>query len=127
CWEEKGLDASALFMCDGSGLSPLNAVSAGFLTDLLVYMYRTEGPSGAFSRSLPLAGQEGTVASFLKNTPLAGKARIKSGSITGVQSYSGYIEKNGGKYAFSLIINHFSGERPTLRKTVEELLNGLFY
>jgi D-alanyl-D-alanine carboxypeptidase/D-alanyl-D-alanine-endopeptidase (penicillin-binding protein 4) len=125
-WEEKGLDASALFMCDGSGLSPLNAVSAGFLTDLLVYMYRTEGASGAFFRSLPLAGQEGTVASFLKNTPLAGKARIKSGSITGVQSYSGYIDKNGKKYAFSLIINHFSGERPTLRKAVEELLNGLF-
>jgi D-alanyl-D-alanine carboxypeptidase/D-alanyl-D-alanine-endopeptidase (penicillin-binding protein 4) len=126
CWEEKGLDASALFMYDGSGLSPLNAVSAGFLTDLLVYMYRKEGASGAFYQSLPIAGKEGTVTSFLKNTPLAGKAHIKSGSISGVQSYCGYIEKNGKRYAFSLIINHFSGKRSELRKAIEELLNGLF-
>jgi D-alanyl-D-alanine carboxypeptidase/D-alanyl-D-alanine-endopeptidase (penicillin-binding protein 4) len=125
-WEEKGLDASALFMYDGSGLSPLNAVSAGFLTDLLVYMDQAEGSSGAFFQSLPLAGKEGTVASFLKNTPLAGKARIKSGSITGVQSYSGYIEKDGKRYAFSLIINRFSGKRTELRKAIEQLLNGLF-
>jgi D-alanyl-D-alanine carboxypeptidase/D-alanyl-D-alanine-endopeptidase (penicillin-binding protein 4) len=125
-WKEKGLDETALFMYDGSGISPLNAVSAGFLTDLLVYMDKTEGISGAFYQSLPVAGKEGTVASFLKNTPLTGKAHIKSGSITGVQSYSGYVEKDGKRYAFSLIINHFTGKRADLRKEIECLLVNLF-
>jgi D-alanyl-D-alanine carboxypeptidase/D-alanyl-D-alanine-endopeptidase (penicillin-binding protein 4) len=125
-WEEKGLDASALFMYDGSGISPLNAVSAGFLTDLLVYMDKKEGQAGAFYQSLPVAGKEGTVAAFLQHTPLNGKAHVKSGSITDVQSYSGYIEKNGKRYAFSLIVNRFTGKRADLRKDMEQLLVNLF-
>jgi D-alanyl-D-alanine carboxypeptidase/D-alanyl-D-alanine-endopeptidase (penicillin-binding protein 4) len=125
-WKTKRLDSSALFMYDGSGISPVNAVSACFLTDLLAYMYKKEGVKGAFYKSFPLAGKEGTVVSFLKNTPLAGKAHIKSGSITDVQSYSGYIEKDNKIYAFSLIINRFSGERTNLRKDIEQLLVNLF-
>lgn len=125
-WFEKGLDSSALFMYDGSGIAPANAVSAGFLTDLLVYMDKKEEQTGAFFRSLPVAGKEGTVASFLKNTPLEGKSHIKSGSITDVQSYSGYIEKGDKRYAFALIINRFTGKRADLRKDIEQLLVDLF-
>jgi D-alanyl-D-alanine carboxypeptidase/D-alanyl-D-alanine-endopeptidase (penicillin-binding protein 4) len=125
-WAKKGLDSSALFMYDGSGIAPANAVSAGFLVDLLQYMDRKEGREGAFFQSLPIAGKEGTVASFLKNTSLQGKAHLKSGSISDVQSYSGYIEKGGKRYAFSLIINRFSGKRTELRKDIEQLLTNLF-
>ena len=126
-WRKKGLDSDALFMYDGSGLSPKNAVSVGFLIDLLVYMdnQRSEN-SAAFYQSLPLAGRNGTVASFLRNTPLTGKARLKSGSISNVQSYSGYIERNGKRYAVSLIINNFTGKRNELRKDIERLFVSLF-
>jgi D-alanyl-D-alanine carboxypeptidase/D-alanyl-D-alanine-endopeptidase (penicillin-binding protein 4) len=126
-WKEKGLDSNALIMFDGSGLSPLNAVSAGFLIDILVYMDRKTGKSGAFYQSLPLVGKEGTVASFLKNTSLDGKARLKSGGFTNVQSYSGYIEKGNKRYAISLIVNNFTGNRADLRKQIEKLLLGVFY
>ncbi|GHT07929.1 peptidase M15 [Bacteroidia bacterium] len=125
-WKEKGLDSNALFMFDGSGLSSSNALSAGFIIDILTYMDKKYGTQGAFYKSLPIAGKEGTVASLLKNTPLAGKAHLKSGSITLVQSYSGYIEKGNNRYAVSLIINNFSGKRADLRKDIEELLVGLF-
>jgi len=125
-WKNKGLDTNALFMYDGSGTSPQNAVSAGFLIDLLVYMNDQSGNSAAFYQSLPVAGRNGTVASLLKNTPLAGKARLKSGSISNVQSFSGYIESKGKHYAVSLIINNFTGKRNDLRNDIEQLLNGLF-
>ena len=125
-WKKKGLDSDALFMYDGSGLSPQNAVSAGFLIDLLVYMSDRSANSDAFYRSLPAAGREGTVTSFLRNTALAGKARLKSGSMSNVQSYSGYIENKGKRYAVSLIINNFTGKRSELRKEIEQLFNGLF-
>ncbi|MDR2086215.1 MAG: D-alanyl-D-alanine carboxypeptidase/D-alanyl-D-alanine-endopeptidase [Dysgonamonadaceae bacterium] len=125
-WKEKGLDSSALFMHDGSGIAPANAVSTGFLLDLLLYMDKKEGREGAFFQSLPVAGKEGTVTSFLKNTSLQGKAYVKSGSMTDVQSYSGYVEKGNKRYAFSLIINRFTGERSELRKEIEQLLTGLF-
>ena len=125
-WERRGLDGSSLFMVDGSGLSPTNAVTADFLTGILTYMYEKTGTMGSFYQSLPIAGKEGTVASFLKKTPLAGKVRLKSGSISHVQSYSGYVEDGNNHYVFSLIVNNFSGKRVDLRKAIEELLVGLF-
>ena len=125
-WERRGLDGSALLMADGSGLSPVNAVSADFLTSILIYMYERGGQMGAFYQSLPIAGKEGTVMTFLKKTPLAGKVRLKSGSISHVQSYSGYVEKGDNRYVFSLIVNNFSGKRADLRKAMEELLVNLF-
>lgn len=125
-WKTKGLDADALFMSDGSGLSPSNAVSAGFILDILTYMDKKYGRRGAFFKSLPLAGKEGTVTSLLKNTSLEGKAHLKSGSFTHVQSYSGYVEKGNKLYAVSLIINNFTGTRSELRKNIEQLFTGLF-
>jgi len=125
-WKNNGLDSNALFMYDGSGISPQDAVSAKFLTDLLIYMNRQSIYSSAFYQSLPVAGREGTVASFLKNTSLEGKARLKSGSITNVQSYSGYVDTHGKRYAVSLIVNNFTGKRSELRKDIEQLFTGLF-
>ena len=122
-WTRKGLDASALFQFDGSGLSPSNAVSADFLVQVLAYM-NAQGKD--FYLSLPVAGKEGTVASFLKGTALEGQARIKSGSMTGIHSYAGYIDKNGKRYAFSLTVNYFTGSRAALRKEIEKLLVGVF-
>ncbi|GHT89208.1 peptidase M15 [Bacteroidia bacterium] len=121
-WASKGLDSSALFLFDGSGVSPANALSAGFLVQLLEYM---DGKGKDFYYSLPLAGKEGTVASFLKGTSLEGKARIKSGSMTNVQSYSGYIEKGNKRYAVSIIVNNFTGKRADLRHEMEKLLIGI--
>jgi D-alanyl-D-alanine carboxypeptidase/D-alanyl-D-alanine-endopeptidase (penicillin-binding protein 4) len=125
-WERRGLDGSSLLMVDGSGLSATNAVTADFLTGILIHMYKKEGTMGAFYQSLPIAGKEGTVDTFLKKTPLDGKVHLKSGAISHVQSYSGYVEKGTELYAFSLIVNNFSGKRKDLRKAMEELLVGLF-
>jgi len=125
-WKNKGLNSDALFMYDGSGTSPKDAVSAGFLIDLLTYMYKQSKNSDTFYHSLPVAGKNGTVASFLKNTHLAGKARLKSGSMSNVQSYSGYIQSKGKRYAVSLIINNFTGKRDELKKEIEQLFIRLF-
>jgi len=125
-WQKKGLDSKALFMYDGSGTSPQDAVSTRFLIDLLTYMDKQSKNSEVFYQSLPIAGRTGTVASFLKNSSLEGKARLKSGSISNVQSYSGYIESKGKRYAVSLIINNFTGKRNELHKEIERLFIRLF-
>jgi D-alanyl-D-alanine carboxypeptidase/D-alanyl-D-alanine-endopeptidase (penicillin-binding protein 4) len=125
-WERRGLAGSSLLMADGSGLSPVNAVSADFLTAILIYMYERNGVMGAFYQSLPIAGKEGTVMGFLRKTPLQGKVHLKSGSISHVQAYSGYVEKGNDRYVFSLIVNNFSGKRSDLRRAMEKLLVDLF-
>ena len=125
-WKTKGLDTDALFMYDGSGLSPSNAVSVDFLTDLLVYMATKSKYSDAFYQSLPRAGKEGTVLSFLKKTSLEDISRMKSGSMEGIYSYSGYVDKNGKRYAFSVIVNKYNGSRSEVRGQIEKLLISLF-
>lgn len=121
-WKKQGIDMSGVFMYDGCGLSPSNAISAGVLTDVLVYMNKK---STSFYQSLPEAGKEGTVINFLKSKNATVQARIKSGSINNVQSYAGYIEKGGKKYAFTIIVNNFTGSRTQLRSQIETFLLNL--
>jgi D-alanyl-D-alanine carboxypeptidase/D-alanyl-D-alanine-endopeptidase (penicillin-binding protein 4) len=124
-WQQRGIDMQGLFQYDGSGLSNANAITASTLTSLLVYMQKQSKYADVFYQSLPLAGKEGTIKSFLRETKLEGKARIKSGSISNVQAYAGYIEKTGKRYAFAIIVNNFTGNRSELKAQMAALLLGL--
>lgn len=124
-WNSKGITTTSLQMHDGSGLAPQNAVSPQLLTDLLVYMYTRSSYASVFLDSLPKAGQEGTLRSFLRDTKLSGKIAAKSGSIGGVQCYAGYLIDGNKKYAFTVMVNKFSGTRPQVRNAIELLLLGL--
>lgn len=125
-WEQQGLDISSLWMYDGSGLAVTDKLSAGFLTDLLVYMRTRSTNAASFYASLPLAGQEGSVKNFLKGTKLQGNARLKSGSMSRVRSYAGYIESGGKEYAVALIVNQYGCEGKEITREIERLLLALF-
>ena len=119
-WEEKGLDIHSLTLKDGSGLSRGNTISTKLLVEILSHS------KDNLENLLPVAGEEGTVATFLKNTELEKNAKIKSGSMSGIQSYAGYIKKNEETYVFAIIVNHWNGERNELKKKIEILLNNIF-
>lgn len=121
-WTSKGLDAKSLFMYDGSGLAPSNAVSAEWMCDILLYMQAKSKWAQAFLNSLPVAGQEGTVKNFLKGTRLEGKVFVKSGSIANVQCFAGYYIDEDKKYTFSIMVNNFNGTNRQVIKAIERLL-----
>lgn len=125
-WEKKGLDVFPLRMNDGSGLAPADKVSAGFMGELLVYMATESAVSDAFIASLPQAGMEGSVRNFLKGSKLQGKAHLKSGGITGVRSYAGYITKDGKTYAVAVFSNNYSCPMSRMTRALEKLLLQLF-
>ena len=125
-WEKKGLDVFPLRMNDGSGLAPADKVSAGFMGELLVYMATESAVSDAFIASLPQAGIEGSVRNFLKGSKLQGKAHLKSGGITGVRSYAGYITKDGRTYAVAVFSNTYSCPMSRMTRALEKLLLQLF-
>ncbi|MEG1722119.1 MAG: D-alanyl-D-alanine carboxypeptidase/D-alanyl-D-alanine-endopeptidase [Bacteroidales bacterium] len=116
-WKKRGLDTNGLFIYDGSGLSPSNRLTAGFLSGLMYQMRADE----IFVKSLPVAGKEGTVSSFLKNSVYSGKARLKSGSIKQVVAYTGYIDGKD-KYAVSILVNNATCSSREVRKAIEKLL-----
>ena len=124
--EKKGLDVFPLRMNDGSGLAPADKVSAGFMGELLVYMATESAVSDAFIASLPQAGIEGSVRNFLKGSKLQGKAHLKSGGITGVRSYAGYITKDGRTYAVAVFSNNYSCPMSRMTRALEKLLLQLF-
>ncbi len=118
-WTKKGIDMSGVFLYDGSGLSPKNAMTPDFVCDILSLMKSNTN----FRNSLPVSGESGTVAKFLSTTPLKGKVRVKSGSFRNVQCYAGYISLNGKDYAFCIMVNNFTGTRANVVKLIEQLLN----
>lgn len=122
-WEGKGLESKKVFQVDGSGLSMKNAISPKFMVDVLSYMNVQSKYSKQFLYTLPTAGRNGTVASFMKGTALEGKAFVKSGSMERVQNYAGYINANGKWYAFCIMVSNFTGVRKPLVKQIATLIN----
>lgn len=120
-WSSRGLDVRELEMLDGSGLSGENRVTANFLASLLGKVYRSE-MKDTFMRTLPRAGVEGTVTSFLKRTPLEGKAYLKSGTIRNVVCYTGYVELDGKVYTVAFMVNNFYGRASNIRGAMESIL-----
>ena len=124
-WTRQNVSTSSLFLHDGSGLAPQNAASPEFFCDLLSYMYNKSNYSNEFYEALPIAGQEGTLKYFMSNTKYSGKIRAKSGSIGGVHCYAGYLIEGNKKYAFSIMVNKFTGSRVAVRKSIETFLLSL--
>ncbi len=124
-WTKQNVSTSSLFLHDGSGLAPQDAASPEFFCDLLTHMYSKSNYSKEFYASLPIAGQEGTLKNFMSKTKYSGKIRAKSGSIGGVQCYAGYLIDGNKRYAFTIMVNKFTGSRAVVRKSIETFLLSL--
>lgn len=86
-WENQGYDMTCVNIEDGSGLSRNNRLTAEFLGEMLKEM--SSDPT--YVSCFPLVGEEGTVRGFLKDTSLQGYMALKTGSMSGIQSYAGYV------------------------------------
>lgn len=123
-WESKGMDTSSLQMYDGSGLAPTDKVTAALISDILVYM--ASASPQIFLQSLPQVGIEGSVRNFLRGSKLQGKARLKSGGMSRVRCYAGYVNHNGKQYAVALFANNYNCEGREIIQAMERLVLNLF-
>lgn len=122
-----GFDTSSLWMFDGCGLSTTDKLTADFMGDLLVYMATQSKASESFMASLPSAGQEGSVRNFLKGTRLQGKAILKSGGMSRVKNYAGYILLDQDhRYAIAVFTNNYRCDGKEITRALEKLLLSLF-
>ena len=105
-WQERGIDPEALRMADGSGLSPRNRVTAESLVKVLQDA-RKRPWFNVFEQALPV--HDGI--------------RMKSGSMTGVRSYAGYIRATDGTMrVFSVMVNNYSGSGAVMARRLRELI-----
>jgi serine-type D-Ala-D-Ala carboxypeptidase/endopeptidase (penicillin-binding protein 4) len=121
-WHSKGIDTHNLFIEDGSGLSHFNAVSPAQINSILIYMAGKSENREVFLYSLPSAGN-GTIKSFSADSFPQNTLKAKSGSMTRVRCYAGYLHTESGKnIAFTVMFNHFSGTHSNLINEIENLL-----
>lgn len=96
-------------MMDGSGLSPQNRVTTNALVKVMQY-----------------ARAQKWYASFLDALPEINGIKMKSGSIGGARSYTGYINAASGKqYTFAFIVNNYDGSSSDVVRKMWKVLDVL--
>ncbi len=102
----QGLEMPELKLENGAGLSRVERISAASLAALLRLAARRPLKHD-FIASLPALGLEGTLKNRLADTPLAGRAWLKTGSLDGVRALAGYVlDANGRHLILVFLINH---------------------
>jgi len=101
-----GVDTRGFVIDNGAGLSRSARISAHSLGQLLQHAWRSPTMPELVA-SLPIAGIDGTARRRLANSPAAGHAHVKTGTLDGVRSLAGYVlARDGQRYAVVLMINH---------------------
>lgn len=117
------INAEGMFIEDGSGLSPKDAINAEELNEFLVYMKNKGKYFKEYYQSLPEAGKEGTLKSYFRDPVFEGKMNAKSGSMKRVRCYAGYFTTNSGRnMVFSILVNNFTGPSSEVITGIEEII-----
>ena len=113
-------------LVDGSGLSPSNRISALDLNSVLIKGQAMLG-STVLLEILPLAGQDGTVKNFMKNSVSKGNAWFKSGSMEGVLCYTGLIRNASGEFLVcSILVNGNISSKSELKSLIESFMDSIY-
>lgn len=121
-WKGKGLDMTGLFMNDGSGLSRFNAITAIQMVNVLNYMKTKSKWSADFYGSLTTVGKGTLTVLRGENFPIH-SLRAKSGSMTRVRCFAGYLTTDSGRQlSYSIMLNNFSCSQGEAMRKIEEVL-----
>lgn len=117
------INTSGLYLKDGSGLSRSNGISAEHFCSLLNYMHNSKNKD-VFKATLPIAGISGTLSDVCRNQAAQGRVFAKSGTMSRIKSYAGYVEtKSGKKLAFAIIFNNYNCSNSYLMNKIEKFMN----
>ncbi|MBR1551389.1 MAG: D-alanyl-D-alanine carboxypeptidase/D-alanyl-D-alanine-endopeptidase [Muribaculaceae bacterium] len=119
-----GVDTDGLLMDDGSGLARNGKATVAFFADMLSRMARRTYGDKRLCDLMPNAGKR--IGKLLPETSLATDVVLKSGSMSGVQTFVGYYPAKEPRYVFAILVNEFSCSRSELRDNMDRLLINLF-
>jgi D-alanyl-D-alanine carboxypeptidase/D-alanyl-D-alanine-endopeptidase (penicillin-binding protein 4) len=93
---QHGINDDGLVLENGSGLSRLERISAGQMGALLKAGERSDW-APEFRASMPIVAVDGTMRKRLKDSPAAGHARMKTGTLSNVVAIAGYVRDASGR------------------------------
>lgn len=103
---QAGLKPDEFYLLDGCGLSRRDLITPAAMIQLLTYASRQ--PWGrSFEDTLPEAGVDGSLAERFVNTPASEVVYAKTGTLSHVNSLSGYGKtRSGRRFVFSIFCNN---------------------
>ena len=108
---ERHIDARGLVLDNGSGLSRSERITPLQLASMLKVAHASPWAPDLLM-SLPVAGVDGTARTRLTNSPAAGWARLKGGTLRNVVSLAGYVrDPQGRTWAVAMMVNHDNASR----------------
>ena len=117
---EWGIDDRELVMADGSGLSRYNYLTPNLVASILERMHADAVHREAFTRTLPVAGSDGTLSHRMRSTPAQENVRAKTGTLSNVRALSGFVRtRDGEMLVFSIIANNFAIPGPTVTWVID--------
>lgn len=120
-----GIDSTQFAVSDASGLAANNLVSPLAFTRLLAYM-RRHPAYDAFAAGLPQSGSPGSLRRRFTDTTLEGRVRAKTGSISRVNTLSGYVERSDGRVlVFSVQANHHTLGSARMIQAIDSIVTEL--
>jgi D-alanyl-D-alanine carboxypeptidase/D-alanyl-D-alanine-endopeptidase (penicillin-binding protein 4) len=121
-WKNHGVDLQGMFMVDGSGLSRHNSLTTFQLVSMLKVLAKDSAVFPSFYKSLPVAGESGTIRKLAGGTAAQGNLRAKSGTMSRVRAYAGYVDTRSGKrLAFAMVGNNTQWDATQIRDKFEKL------
>jgi D-alanyl-D-alanine carboxypeptidase/D-alanyl-D-alanine-endopeptidase (penicillin-binding protein 4) len=117
--KSKNIDADGLNIEDASGLSHFNTANSKQIVLLLKYLKQTSSQRRYFFNSLPISGINSE--SFSNTDKLKNKIHAKSGSMTRVRAYAGYMYTNSGdEIVFCFIVNNYNCKDYQMKKLYDD-------
>lgn len=96
-WMRKNnIDDTGFVIENGSGLSRLERISPAQMAGLLKAGLRSQW-APEFMASMPIVAVDGTMRRRLKDSPAAGHARLKTGTLKNVVALAGYVPDADGR------------------------------
>jgi D-alanyl-D-alanine carboxypeptidase/D-alanyl-D-alanine-endopeptidase (penicillin-binding protein 4) len=120
-----GIPKEGIQIVDGSGLSRRDVIAPETLAILLQRFY---DPSGAspFMQTLAIAGRDGSLASRMKGTAAEGNAVGKTGSMSNIRTFAGYVKTADGEpLVFAIMANNFEGPASGVTATIDRIVVSL--
>jgi D-alanyl-D-alanine carboxypeptidase/D-alanyl-D-alanine-endopeptidase (penicillin-binding protein 4) len=120
---EHRIDDAGLVLDNGSGLSRSERITPWQLASMLKVAWSGRR-APELLMSLPVPGEEGTMRRRLKDSPAAGWARLKTGTLRNVVALAGYVQDPQGRtWAVAMMVNHeaAAGARPVLDALVDHI------
>ncbi len=120
---QHGIDDAGLVLDNGSGLSRSERIRPAQLAAVLKAAYQSDW-SPEFMASLPIVAIDGGMRNRLRDSPAAGHARIKTGSLRDVAAVAGFVPDANNEICIVVVmINHPLATGAVTRPILDSLLD----